>query len=79
MKFMGHWLRCSTSPNVATLLTESLQAIKRAFIIFASNLTWSVFFSYSDNRKVFTPIYQSLLLITRPLHQQKCADMVYPI
>ena len=42
MKFMGHWLRYSTTPNVTTLYTESSQAIKLSCIFVAANLTWSL-------------------------------------
>ena len=42
VKFTGHWLRYSTTPNVSTTFTESTQAIKFAFIFFSANLTWSL-------------------------------------
>ena len=36
------------------------------------------FFSNSDiNKKVFTPIYQSLILIMRQFLHQKCAYLTY--
>ena len=65
VKFTGHWLRYSTKPNVSTPFTESSQAIKFAFIFFAANLTWSLLFSNSDHRKVLSPVYQLLHLITQ--------------
>ena len=75
MKFTGHWLRYSSTQNVVTLFIKSLQATKFAFILFAANLTSSLLIFYSDHRKVFMPIYQSLHLATWQFHQQECADM----
>ena len=76
MNFTGHWLRYSTTPNVPTLSTQSSQAINLALQIFAA--TFTRLCSNSDNRQVFTPIYQSLSPIMGQLLQQKCTDMAYP-
>ena len=42
IKFTGHWLRYSTTPNVPTLFTQSSQAKNLAFIFFAATFTWSL-------------------------------------
>ena len=42
IKFTGHWLRCSTTPNVPTLFIQSSQAKKLVFIFFAATFTWSL-------------------------------------
>ena len=44
MKFMGHWLRYSTTQNVTTIFNESSQAIQFAFMFVAANLNWSLLF-----------------------------------
>ena len=65
MKFMGHWLRNSTTQNVTTLFTESSQAMHFAFMFVAANLNWLLLSFNSDSRKVFTSIYKSLYLKMR--------------
>ena len=42
MKFTGHWLRYSTTPNVPTLFTPSSHANNLAFIFFAASFTLSL-------------------------------------
>ena len=77
MKFTGHWLRYSTTPNVPTLLTQNSQAKNLALIFLLQPLPGHCLCSNSDHRQVLTPIYQLLPLIMGQLLQQKCSDMAY--
>ena len=42
IKFTGHWLRYSTTPNEQTLFTQSSQAKNLALLFFAITFTWSL-------------------------------------
>ena len=57
MKFTGHLLRHSTTPNVPTLYTQSSQAINLALIVFAATLSGHRLCPNTDHRRTFTPIY----------------------
>ena len=50
LKFTGHWLRYSITPNVPTLTTQSPKAINLALLRFAAAFTWSCISSNSDHR-----------------------------
>ena len=77
LKFTGHWLRYSTTPNVPTLFTQSSQAKNLALSILKP-LPGHCLCSNSDHRQKLTPIYQSFPLIMEHLLQQKYTDMAYP-
>ena len=64
IKFTGHWLRYSTTPNVLTLFTQSSQAKNLAFLFLLQPLSGRCLCSNTDHRQVFTPIFQKLHLIT---------------
>ena len=83
MKFTGHWLRYSTTPNVTTIFTESSQAIQFAFIFLAANLTCHCLFSNSADHKKSFHINLSVIVVIAPnkvpISLAKCAEKAYPI
>ena len=72
MKFIGHWLQYSTKPNVTTLTNNYF-----AFIFFAETWPGHCLCSDSYHKLVFTPLLQSLHLITRKCCLQICSDKAY--
>ena len=55
LKFMGHWLRYSTTPNVPTRSTQSSQAKNLALSIFVATFTRSLLmFWFRQQTKVNT-------------------------
>ena len=58
MKFTGHWLRCSPTSNVTTLLSQMQQrSLPKVFDISLSfNLTWLLLTFYFHHMLVLVPI-----------------------
>ena len=51
----GHWLRYSTSPNLVSLSSESLQAIKVEFLLLLTTITGHFYFFSSPHASFHTP------------------------